>query len=165
MYYVYTDGACSGNDQRKECPGGYGFVILKDEKIITENGGMSHKTTNNRMELTAVIEGLKQVKTIINENKRELTKSECTIITDSKYVCDNFEDYLDGWKKNGWKKSSGKPVLNIDLWKQIDKLSSDFKSIRFEWVKGHASNPFNTRADCIARGRIDSLKSIISKFE
>lgn len=133
--YLYSDGACSGN------PGAGGFcAILKcngNEKVIS---GYSDNTTNNRMELTAVIAGLKALK----------APCEVTVVSDSKYVCDAInQKWLVGWKKNGWRKSNNKPVLNIDLWVELDKLL-ETHSVEFKWVHGHAGHPENERCDQIA---------------
>lgn len=154
MYKIYTDGACSGNNRSKQCPGGYGYVIVDADLNIVEGGGKEKTTTNNRMEMKSVIEGMKQLKKQITKKNEDCTKSICLIITDSRYVCDNWNEYFQIWKANNWRKSNGGPVLNIDLWKEIEKTSSEFGSVEFQWIKGHANNQFNTRADAIARSNI-----------
>jgi ribonuclease HI len=160
MYFIYADGACSGNDSSKQCPGGYGYVILDPEHdVTTEGGGHIHGTTNNQMELTAVIAGLNKLHQYLTKNHQEPKDSDCTVITDSKYVCDNWNDYFEIWKNNGWKKSNGSPVLNIDLWKKVDEKSSEFKSVVFKWVKGHSNNVCNARADELAQSHVFLTKS------
>ena len=119
---IYTDGACRGNPG----PGGWGALILKDNEEIKLNGGQN-VTTNNQMELTAVIKALN----FFSES------SEIEIFTDSKYVMDGITDYIKKWKVNGWKTASKKPVKNSDLWKQLDELSAQH-SISWNWVKGHS---------------------------
>jgi ribonuclease HI len=137
---IYTDGACSGNPGI----GGWGVVILVPrEKPVHLNGG-SNNTTNNQMELTATIEGLQYFK----ESKQIL------IITDSKYVINGIESWIKNWKKNGWKTASKKPVKNKDLWEKLDKEITKH-TIEWQWVKGHAGNDNNEKADYLARRFIE----------
>ena len=139
---IYTDGACSGNPGI----GGWGVVILiPREKPVHLNGG-SNNTTNNQMELTAIIEGLQYFK----ESKQIL------IITDSKYVINGIESWIKNWKKNGWKTSSKKPVKNKDLWEKLDKEITKH-AIEWQWVKGHAGNDNNEKADYLARRFIEEI--------
>ena len=136
---IYTDGACSGNPGI----GGWGVVILiKDNKPIHLFGG-SKNTTNNQMELTAAIEALKYFS----------NKSELNIFTDSQYVKNGIESWINNWKKNGWKTSSKKPVKNKELWKKLKNLSSKH-SIKWIWVKGHAQDKYNNLVDELAQGAI-----------
>ena len=133
--YIYTDGACSGNPG----PGGFG-AILRYGDAEKEISGGEKETTNNRMELLAVISGLEALK----------EPCEVKVITDSKYFSDALEKgWLDNWRNNGWKKSNGKPVLNIDLWTRFLKLSEVHK-ITTLWIKGHAGHPENERCDKMA---------------
>ena len=137
---IYTDGACSGNPGI----GGWGVVILVPrEKPVHLNGG-SNNTTNNQMELTATIEGLQYFK----ESKQIL------IISDSKYVINGIESWIKNWKKNGWKTASKKPVKNKDLWEKLDKEITKH-AIEWQWVKGHAGNDNNEKADYLARRFIE----------
>lgn len=132
---IYTDGACSGNPGK----GGWGAVLVyKDtEKEIC---GGSADTTNNRMELTAVIEALKILK----------EPCEVSLTTDSKYVCDAItKGWVYSWKRNGWKKADKKPALNVDLWEQLLPLLEMHK-VTFNWVKGHNGHPYNERCDRLA---------------
>ena len=141
--YLYTDGACSGNPG----PGGWCAVLKCGNAEKTISGGCP-QTTNNRMELTAVIEGL-----------RALKKS-CKVIcvTDSKYVCDAVDKkWLDSWQLKNWKKANGKPVLNPDLWQEFVKLSA-LHDVSFEWIKGHNGHPENEKCDSVAVA--ESLKYI-----
>ena len=132
---LYTDGACSGNPG----PGGWG-AILEYEGHRKELSGGEENTTNNRMELTAVIRGL------------EALKESCVVelYSDSKYVIDALEKgWAWGWKKKGWVKSDKKPALNPDLWEQLLALTQRHE-MHYHWVKGHADNPMNNRCDELA---------------
>jgi len=134
---IYTDGACSGNPG----PGGWG-VYLKFGPHEKELWGGEDKTTNNRMELQAAIEGLKAVKPGF--------KDEIQLWTDSTYVLKGITEWIIGWKKRGWKKADKKPVINADLWQELDALNQDM-SVKWQWVKGHAGVDGNERADRLAR--------------
>lgn len=137
MIEIYTDGACSGNPGR----GGWAAIIIYEKKI-EKIAGSSNDTTNNRMELIAVISAIKYVR---DKNLR--------IYTDSKYTKDGIEKWISNWKKNGWKTTSKQNVKNIDLWKQLDQLNQD-KNINWRWVKGHSENKYNNMADKLARSQI-----------
>ena len=140
MITIYTDGACSGNPGI----GGWGAVILENNKEdIFLNGGHD-STTNNRMELTAAIEALKYF-----EDSQTIT-----LITDSKYVKDGIQSWIQNWKKNGWKTAAKKPVKNKELWIELDQLISRH-TISWEWVKGHDGNIHNEKADYLARRYIE----------
>ena len=132
---IFTDGACSGNPG----PGGWG-AILRYNGNEKEISGGEKETTNNRMELTAVIKALSLLK----------EPCEVTLWTDSKYVADGLgKGWAAGWKKNGWKKSDKKPALNPDLWDELLRLN-DIHTVTIQWVKGHASHPENERCDKMA---------------
>ena len=137
---IYTDGACSGNPGI----GGWGAVIIIEDKTVLLNGGLKN-TTNNQMELTAVIEALKYFK----ENK------EIIIFTDSKYVMNGIETWIKNWKRNGWKTASKKPVKNRELWEILDIEILRHK-IKWEWIKGHSGNENNEKADYLARRFIEN---------
>ena len=133
--YLYTDGACSGNPG----PGGYCAILRWGDIEKTLSGG-ERETTNNRMELTAVIEGLKALK----------RPCRVTVVSDSRYVCDAINQrWLPNWIRKGWKKSDGKPVLNPDLWETLAQLLH-IHTAEFQWIKGHAGHPENERCDAIA---------------
>ena len=134
---IYTDGACSGNPG----PGGWG-VLLKFGEHEKELYGGEDKTTNNRMELQAAIEGLKAVKKNYNGTVH--------LWTDSTYVLKGITEWIHGWKARGWKKSDKKPVINADLWQTLDELNTAL-NVEWNWVKGHAGVEGNERADGLAR--------------
>jgi ribonuclease HI len=132
---LYTDGACSGNPG----PGGWG-AILKYGAHEKELSGGAAETTNNRMELTAVIEGL----SILRES------CEVELYSDSKYVIDALsKGWVYSWQKNGWKKADKKPALNVDLWEKLLALL-ERHTLHYHWVKGHAENEYNNRCDALA---------------
>ncbi len=139
---IFTDGACSGNPGA----GGWG-VILRCRDVEKELSGAEKETTNNRMEMTAVINALKALKCPCN----------ITLYTDSKYVMDGVNEWLPNWKKNGWKTANKKTaVKNVDLWQVLDELLGQHK-IRWVWVKGHNGHPENERVDTLAREAIKTL--------
>jgi ribonuclease HI len=139
---IYTDGACRGNPG----PGGWGAVLRFGDKEKLLYGGDS-ETTNNRMELTAVIKALECLKG---------NKWPVEITTDSKYVLQGITEWIAGWKRKGWKTASRKPVLNVELWQELDALVSQFQ-INWHWVKGHSGHPENELADQLANRGIDEL--------
>ena len=138
---IYTDGACRGNPG----PGGWGVLIEYGESNKQLYGG-DISTTNNKMELTAAIMALKEI------------KEPCEIIlyTDSKYVLQGIEEWIYNWKKRGWRGANKKPVKNIELWKELDELR-DEHNIKWNWVKGHSGDPGNETADMLANRGIDEL--------
>ena len=136
---MYTDGACRGNPG----PGGWG-VVLRFQGNQKTLRGYAAETTNNRMELTAVIEGLKALK----------RSSEVELFTDSKYVMQGLTEWLANWKRNGWKTAAKKPVKNIDLWQQLEAEVRQHR-VDWNWVKGHAGIEDNERADQLANAAID----------
>jgi ribonuclease HI len=141
MVEIYTDGACKGNPG----PGGWGAFLRYGEHEKDLFGGEAH-TTNNRMELLAVISAL-----------TTLTRQcEVTIHTDSQYVKNGIETWIHGWKRNGWKTADKKPVKNEDLWKALDEQVARH-TVQWRWVKGHAGNPGNERADQLANRGVESI--------
>ena len=140
---IYTDGACKGNPGN----GGWG-AILEYQNHKKEISGYADDTTNNIMELTAVIEALKSLKESCN----------ITITTDSQYVKNGITQWIYNWKKNGWKTANKKPVKNKNLWISLDELSKKH-SIQWEWIKGHSGHPQNERADELANIIIEKNQS------
>ena len=138
VVHIFTDGACKGNPG----PGGWG-AILKYDATSKEIKGFHPDTTNNIMELTAAIKALECIP--LNSN--------VVLTTDSKYVMQGITEWIKNWKTRGWLTSSKKPVLNKDLWKRLDELSSSH-SIDWKWVKGHSGHRENEIADQLARSAI-----------
>lgn len=139
---LFTDGACSGNPG----PGGYGSILVWPEGKVLELGSGRSETTNNRMEMTAVLEGLKHF---------EDTSGPLCIFTDSTYVIRGITQWIWGWKKRGWKSSSGGTVANRDLWEALDHLVKERKklgSLEWKYLRGHSGTPGNERCDEIAVG-------------
>ena len=140
---IFTDGACSGNPG----PGGFGTILRFGEHEKEISGGEKN-TTNNRMELMAVIVGL------------EALKEPCkvTVVTDSNYVSDAVtKGWAEGWRKKGWKRSGGEPALNPDLWERLLNLLA-VHEVKFQWIKGHAGHPENERCDALAVAEWQKLK-------
>ena len=132
---IYADGACSGNPG----PGGWGALLLYNghEKEIC---GGERDTTNNRMELMAAIQALEALK----------QPSQVRLHTDSVYVRDGITQWIERWKRNGWRTAAKKPVKNVDLWQRLER-SAERHDLEWHWVKGHAGHPENERADQLAR--------------
>ncbi|OKH13753.1 ribonuclease HI [[Limnothrix rosea] IAM M-220] len=147
---IYTDGGCINNPGS----GGWGVVVKYKDGSVTELGDRQDQTTNNRMEMQAAIEALKLFR---DSDQRESIQ----LLTDSKYVIDGITKWIKGWKRKGWKKSSGAPVLNQDLWQEMDKLNHP--AVEWTHVKGHSGEEGNERADAIAnsfaRGKAPILKT------
>lgn len=152
QFSIYTDGGCSGNKRDCNCPGSYAFVLLDPAKNELGSGsGIIPNTTNNRMEMTAVIEGCRALKKMTDLHYGGATINECHVFTDSRYVVDNFNDYIVEWHDNGWRRSAGGSVINIDLWKSMYVESKMFKTFKINWVKGHSTNPLNQKVDGMVR--------------
>ncbi len=134
---IYTDGACKGNPG----PGGWGAILRSTGHVEKELFGGEALTTNNRMEMTAVIEALNALK----------RPCDVAVYVDSKYVLQGITEWLPGWKARGWKTAAKQPVKNVDLWQKLDALvSTAGHRIEWVWVKGHAGDPGNERADALA---------------
>lgn len=138
---IYTDGACKGNPG----PGGWGALLRTAMGETELFGGESH-TTNNRMELTAVIRALESL----------MPPCEVAVYTDSQYVQKGISEWLLAWKRRGWRTADKKPVKNVDLWQELDRLA-DAHRIHWHWVRGHAGHPENERADALANRGVESL--------
>ena len=144
---IYSDGACKGNPG----PGGWGVLLVSDA------GGKAHEkelcggetdTTNNRMEMLAVIEGLGALK----------KRCKVTVYTDSMYVQKGITEWIHGWKSRGWKTASKQPVKNEDLWKRLDAAAQAHR-VEWRWVKGHAGHPGNERADALANRGVEVARA------
>jgi ribonuclease HI len=145
--FAYTDGACSGNPG----PGGWGALLIAreggDVVKTRELKGGAPDTTNNRMELLAAIAALEALE----------RPSTITVVTDSAYVKSGITEWIGGWKRRGWRSSTGKPVKNEELWKRLEAAAARHK-VTWEWVKGHAGHPENERADELARAGMEPFK-------
>ena len=141
---IYTDGACKGNPG----PGGWGAILRADDGTEKELFGGEVATTNNRMEMMAVIEALSAL------------KRPCHVIlhVDSQYVLKGMTEWLQGWKAKGWRTAAKQPVKNVDLWQRLDALVHQSEHrIEWQWVKGHAGDPGNERADALANRGVEQL--------
>ncbi|MBL9147231.1 MAG: ribonuclease HI [Phycisphaerae bacterium] len=141
---LYTDGACEGNPG----PGGWAY-ILRDPasgKELLGSGGEG-RTTNNRMELLSIIEGLKSLK----------KPSRVRVVSDSQYAVKGLSEWIDGWKARGWRKADKSPVLNQELWEELDRLRM-LHRVEPEWIRGHNGHAFNERCDRMAVGEIRRLR-------
>lgn len=142
MIYIFTDGACRGNPG----PGGWGALLRKDNTEKELFGG-ERDTTNNRMEMMAVIKAVEALK----------TPSEIKITTDSQYVLKGITEWMPNWKKKNWRTAAKKPVKNADLWQILDKLLEPH-DVKWQWVKGHSGHAENERVDQLANKGIDELR-------
>jgi len=151
-FIIYTDGGCVGNKRDAGCPGAYAYIVFDISGAeILHSSGRRTDVTNNQMELLAIIAGSKRLMDYTNKFHESSKKHSVQVYTDSRYVCDNFSEYLVAWKNNGWKKSNRSPVINSEYWRKLDRLSSEFQSFRIRWVKGHASNENNIKVDAMVR--------------
>jgi len=143
---IYADGACRGNPG----PGGWGALLIAGDQR-RELSGAEALTTNNRMELTAAIEGLKALKRSVS----------VTLYTDSKYVCTGIVEWLPQWKARGWRTADKKPVKNQDLWEALDAACAGHQ-VQWRWVKGHSGNAGNEHVDLLANQAIDAMLRVRS---
>jgi ribonuclease HI len=141
---LYSDGACSGNPG----PGGWGYVVVDPATGAEREGsGAEPRTTNNRMELLALIEGLRSL-----DGPRRVR-----LVSDSQYAVKGLKEWIDGWKARGWRRKEG-PVLNVELWQELDRLRVVHR-LEPEWIKGHVGHHYNERCDELARAAIDRLRA------
>ena len=141
---LYTDGACSGNPG----PGGWAYILRHpDSGAEKEVTGGETSTTNNRMELLSVINGLKALD----------RPCQVDLYSDSQYVINGMREWMDGWKEKGWKRGKNSPVMNLELWKQLDELRQ-MHQLRYHWVRGHNNHPQNERCDVLAVAAIEKIK-------
>jgi ribonuclease HI len=142
---IYTDGGCSGNPG----PGGWAFVLRRGGEETARSGGEKN-TTNNRMELTAVIEAL-------GEAERQAPGAAIELKTDSQYVKNGITSWINSWKRNGWRTADRKPVKNKELWEALDAVASR-TAPKFTWVEGHAGVELNERCDAMVQVEIRKLR-------
>ena len=150
QYYLYTDGACQPNPGQ----GGWAFILFSEvhPKRRVIKSGYKKSTTNNRMEITAVLEALKCFRGL-----REAGRDTAILYSDSKYLVNGITLWMDGWARNSWRKKDKKPVMNDDLWREIHKLMQDI-SVEYRHVKGHSGHPENEECDLLAVKEITEHK-------
>lgn len=149
-YALFTDGACRGNPG----PGAWGVLVQDHEnKIVLQASGLDTQTTNNRMELMAVIEAAIQLMEHLGEKKWAVAPIH--LFSDSKYVLDGLKSWIPGWKARGWKKADKKPPENLELWQKLDELLGSHKNLHLHWVKGHSGHPQNEHVDQLANLALD----------
>ena len=139
---LHTDGACLGNPG----PGGWAAILQWGEHESVLKGGLAN-STNNQMELMAVIMGLEALKRPVS----------ITVVSDSKYVLNGIQNWLEGWKRNGWKNAKKQPVANQELWQRLD-AATQLHRIDWKWIKGHAGHPLNERCDDLARAEAQAFQ-------
>lgn len=148
MKTVYTDGSCLGNPGA----GGWAFLVIHNDEGQTRKWGSYINTTNNQMELQAVIEAIKYINTC--------EKEKTDLYTDSNYVKKGITEWIQSWKNNNWKNSSNKEIKNLQLWKELDILAQNNTNIEFKWIKAHNGNIYNEIVDGLARAAARSAQSV-----
>ncbi|PIK16746.1 MAG: ribonuclease HI [Halobacteriovorax sp. JY17] len=147
-YALFSDGACRGNPG----PGAWGMVGQNAKgEVLFKGSGVETTTTNNRMEMMGAIEAMKY---LLSEGVNT-DSAEVYLYSDSKYVVDGLKSWMQGWKNRGWKKADKKTPENVDLWQELDRISSSFSNIQYLWVKGHAGHPQNELCDQLANEALD----------
>jgi ribonuclease HI len=147
-FALFSDGGCRGNPG----PGAWGIVgQTNDGAIIFEESGFDTHTTNNKMELLGAIKALEK----LTEINPLIGDQQVNLYTDSKYVVDGINTWVDGWKRRGWKKADKKTPENLELWQSLDLLKASFSNLNFLWVKGHSGHPQNDRCDKLANNEMD----------
>ena len=151
-FAIFSDGACRGNPG----PGAWSNMAQNQQgEILFQSASFEEQTTNNRMELSGSLEGLKQFLDYAEEFKLSLNKVKIYVVSDSRYVVDGMNSWVKGWKDRGWKKADNKTPENIDLWKALDSVKEKIGNIEFKWVKGHAEHPQNEYCDRMCNELLD----------
>lgn len=149
---LFSDGGCRGNPG----PGAYAYVIQEHNgEILAEGVDFESLTTNNKMELSGPLRGLRELQEILPERGRDPRLTKVKVITDSKYVVDGMKTWVQGWKARGWKKADNKAPENLDLWQDLDQARSKFLQVEWEWVRGHIGHPQNEYCDRKANDVMD----------
>ncbi len=149
-FFCFSDGACRGNPG----PGAWGALVQDSSgELIYEGSGLERPSTNNRMEMTGALRCMQYLKA------QGHLAANIVVISDSKYVVDGMNKWVEGWKKRGWKKADKKTPENIEIWKDLDQLRNEFAKVHFSWVKGHAGHPQNERCDQLANEALDNERS------
>ncbi len=151
-FALFSDGACRGNPG----PGSWGALGQTGQgDIFFEASGVEVRTTNNIMELTGALESLKSMLNYLEEESKDPMSKDVYLYSDSKYLVDGISKWIEGWKRRGWKKADGKVPLNVEIWKELEKIRFSFKFLKFIWVKGHDGHPQNERCDQLANRALD----------
>ncbi|MDH4469053.1 MAG: ribonuclease HI [Bacteriovoracaceae bacterium] len=151
-YAIFSDGACRGNPG----PGAWSCVAQDFEgEVIYQAASFDEKTTNNRMELSGSLEGMKQFLEYAKEFHLPLHQVKLFVVSDSRYVVDGMTSWVKGWKARGWKKADNKVPENVELWKELDSVRSQIVNVEFKWVKGHADHPQNEYCDRMCNELLD----------
>jgi ribonuclease HI len=149
---IYSDGGCRGNPG----PGAFAYLVqTHDGSVISEGVEFESYTTNNKMELSGPIRGLQELKEILIGMGKEPLLTEIKIMTDSKYVVDGMNGWVEGWKSRGWKKADGKAPENLELWQELDQVKNSFLKVNWMWVRGHIGHPQNEYCDRKANEAMD----------
>ena len=152
FFALFSDGACRGNPG----PGAWGSLGQDSEGcLLFEASGVDFQTTNNQMELEGAIQALAELQRSCDESDILFEEAQVYLYSDSKYVVDGMNQWVVNWKKRGWKKADKKEPENVDRWKRLDELASEFYKVHFRWVKGHAGHPQNERCDELANFALD----------
>jgi len=155
-FRIYTDGGCSGNPG----PGGWAYVMVRQSfqgnEVIAKDKGGEKETTNNRMELTAVIMALRALEIMKSKPEAGIPR-QALVVTDSQYVQKGITEWIKTWKRNSWRTSDKSPVKNKDLWVELDSLAGEFP-LQWEWVRGHAGNEFNEICDAMTQEAIGDIR-------
>ena len=150
---IFSDGACRGNPG----PGAWGAIAQDhSHKILFELSQVADHTTNNKMELSGALEGMRYLIDYLQQHTRQAGEVDLHVVTDSKYLVDGMNSWVAGWKRRGWKKADKKVPENIELWQGLDELKSRFNRVDFHWVKGHAGHPQNEYCDKLANEALDN---------
>jgi ribonuclease HI len=150
---LYSDGGCRGNPG----PGAFAYVVQNHEGLVLAEGvEYESLTTNNKMELSGPLHGLKELTSLLPQKGMDPLLTKVKVITDSKYVVDGMKSWVEGWKNRGWKKADNKEPENMDLWKALDSIKDHFMQVEWMWVKGHAGHPQNEYCDKKANEVLDA---------
>ncbi|HET9094712.1 MAG TPA: ribonuclease HI [Solirubrobacteraceae bacterium] len=145
---IWTDGAC----QRNPGPGGWAALVCWEDGVVEEHSGGLPATTNNVMEMTAALEGLRALP----------AGSRACVVTDSRYLHDGMTAWIVGWKRKGWRTAAGDPVKNRELWLELESAAARHEGVRWHWIKGHVGHPLNERADALAVAAIQGAAGLVA---
>lgn len=151
-FALYSDGGCRGNPG----PGAFAYLVQEhDGKVVIQGGEFESHSTNNKMELSGPIHGLKELQEILPGIGKDALLTKVKVMTDSKYVVDGMKSWVSGWKSRGWKKADNKAPENLELWQELDSVAQKFLQVEWVWVKGHGGHPQNEYCDRKANELMD----------